>query len=95
IKAINEDGESRRESLLNKSSYAAKRIKRGVNYKVWQYGFHPIELSSNKMMDQQRDYIRNNPVVEEFVHQPEQWVDSSAGFYICEAESLVRLEVIQ
>jgi len=39
IKLIKEINESRREWLLNKFSYAADRIKRGKNYKVWQDGF--------------------------------------------------------
>ena len=87
IKAIKETTESRRECLpigktgiLNKFSFADKRIKPGVNYKVWQDGFHPVELSSNAMMDQKPDYVHNNPVIEEYVHLPEHLVYSSAAF---------------
>ena len=95
IKAIKETTESRREWILNKFSFAAKRIKRGVNYKVWQDGFHPVELSSNAMMDQKLDYVHNNPVVEEYVHLPEHWVYSSASFYICGEENRVALKMLE
>lgn len=81
IKAIAETNESRREWLLIKFAFAAKRINRGVNHKVWQDGFHPIELTSNKLMDQKLDYLHNNPVIEGYVYRAEDWVYSSAGYY--------------
>ena len=95
VKMIKENGESRREWLLNKFSFAAKRLKRGENYKLWQDGFHPVELTSNKMMDQRLDYLHNNPVVEEYVYSAEQWVYSSAGFYILNEENLVALQMLE
>lgn len=81
IKAIVEQPESRREWLLNKFSFAAKRIKRGVNYKVWKDGFHPIELATTKMIKQRLNYIHNNPVEEEIVNHPEDYKFSSADNY--------------
>ena len=95
VKMIQENGESRREWLLNKFSFAAKRLKRGENYKLWQDGFHPVELTSNKMMDQRLDYLHNNPVVEEYVYSAEQWVYSSAGFYILNEENRVALQMLE
>jgi REP element-mobilizing transposase RayT len=78
IKTIKEYPESRREWLLNKFSYAANRINKGVNYKVWKDGFHPVELSTTEMIEQRLNYIHNNPVEDEIVfiqkniniHQP-------------------------
>ena len=81
ITAIMKLPESRKVWLLRKFAYAAGRINRGVNYKVWQDGFHPIELDSNKLMDEKLDYIHNNPVKEEIVQQPEQYLYSSAIDY--------------
>ncbi len=95
VKMIKETGESRREWLLNKFSFAAKRLKRGVNYKLWQDGFHPVELTSNKMMDQRLDYLHNNLVVEEYVYLAEQWVYSSAAFYILNEENRVALQMLE
>ncbi|NQX86775.1 MAG: hypothetical protein HRT67_12895 [Flavobacteriaceae bacterium] len=48
VKAIKAYPESRREWLLAKFSYAAKRIKKGTNYKVWKDGFHPVILDNHK-----------------------------------------------
>jgi len=84
IEAIIEFPESRREWLLNKFSYAAGMIKRGVNYKVWQDGFHPVELDTNKLIEEKKDYIHNNPVEEEIVIKPGDYIYSSALNYMGE-----------
>jgi len=81
IKAIQVNNESRRQWLLKKFSYAAKRIKRGANYKVWQDGFHPIELNSNQLQVQKLEYIHANPVVEGYVFKESDWAYSSASYY--------------
>ena len=78
---------------MNRFSFAAKRLKGGVNYKLWQDGFHRFELVSNKMMDQRFDYVHNNPVVEAYVYSPEQWMYSSAAFYILNEENRVALHL--
>ena len=42
VEAVKDINESRREWLLNKFSFEAKRSGRTKNYKLWQDGFHPI-----------------------------------------------------
>lgn len=74
IKCIKENPESRKEWILEKFSGAAERIKRGVNYKIWQDGFHPVELDSVKIIEQRLNYIHNNPVEEEIVENPEDYI---------------------
>ena len=81
VKAINEYPESRREWMLERFNMAAERIKRGANYKVWQDGFHPIELLTAEMVKQRLDYTHNNPVEEEIVINPEDYKYSSASAY--------------
>ena len=81
IKLIQELPESRREWLLKKFSFEANRTLRGKNYKLWQDGFHPVELSNNKMLDQRLNYIHNNPIVAGIVNEPEHYVYSSARDY--------------
>lgn len=44
----------------NKSSNADK-------YQFWQHDNHPIELWSNKIIDEKIDYVHNNPVEEGLV----------------------------
>ncbi|MEQ8473495.1 MAG: hypothetical protein RIC35_20025, partial [Marinoscillum sp.] len=48
---------------------------------VWQQNNHPIELSSNEMMDQRLNYIHQNPVRAGLVYEPEYYVYSSALDY--------------
>jgi len=81
IQSLLENIESRKERLLEKLSSSAERIKQGVNYKLWQDGFHPIELNTNQMIDQRLDYIHNNPVEEGIVEHPEDYLYSSARNY--------------
>jgi hypothetical protein len=77
IEAIIENPESRREWLLNKFSYAADRIKRGKNYKVWKDGFHPVLLSTARMLEQRINYIHENPMKLEMIDHPRSWINSS------------------
>ena len=81
IKTIKEYPESRREWLLNKFSFAANGIRKGVNYKVWKDGFHPVELNTTAMVEQRLDYIHNNPVEDEIVFEAEDYKYSSACIY--------------
>jgi REP element-mobilizing transposase RayT len=81
VKSIKSTPESRREWLLNKFEYAAGRIRRGANYKLWQDGFHPVELNTNKMFAERLEYIHNNPVEEGITWTPEGYKYSSASNY--------------
>ncbi len=73
IRTIKEYPESRREWLLNKFSFAVNRIKKGVNHKVWKDGFHPVGLTTTKMIEQRLNYIHDNPVEDEIVFYPEDY----------------------
>ena len=62
------------------------------NYQFWQQHSHPIELSTNEMIDQRLDYIHNNPVEAGVVLSPEDYLYSSAVNYAGLPEKI--LEVI-
>ena len=95
IKAIEQVGESRKEWMLKKFAFAAKRIRRGVSYKVWQDGFHPVELSTIAIMEQKLEYTHMNPVVEGYVFAGEDWVYSSAAHYAGRIEEqMVALQML-
>lgn len=81
IRLINTIPESRRTWILEKFAFEAHRNVRASNYKLWQDGFHPIELSTNEMMDQKLDYLHYNPVEAGFVDEPEKYLYSSAIDY--------------
>lgn len=77
----NEVKESRKEWML-KMMYRAGISKSGNNdFQFWQYNFHPIELNSNRLIDQKIEYIHQNPVKAGFVDKPEDYLYSSAKNY--------------
>lgn len=60
----------------------------------WQQDNHPIELTSNKMMDQKLDYIHNNPVKQGFVKRAEDYPWSSMSDYLGEP-GFIKVELIE
>ena len=81
IKSINE---SRKVWLLNKFRFEARRQARGKNYKIWQDGFHPVEILSADILYEKLEYIYQNPVVQRVVNRPQDYVYSSARNYVDE-----------
>jgi len=60
---------------------AAKMDRKCQTFKVWQRGFHPIGIETDKFYKQKLDYIHQNPVRKGYVTRPEYWFYSSAGYY--------------
>ncbi len=73
--------ESRREWLLWMFKRAGIRNRNNKEWQFWQQHNHPIELSSNKVIDQKLEYLHYNPVVAGYVESPEHWMYSSARNY--------------
>ena len=84
--------ESRKEWLLDKFSFEAKRTRRAENYKVWKDDNHAIDLSHIDLMEKV-NYFHNNPVRAGLVDFPEHYVYSSARDYIGE-KGLVKVTVV-
>jgi putative transposase len=70
-----------REWMLQRFYKAGKHNVNNNDYQLWQQHYHPIELSTNEMIDRSLDYIHNNPVEAGFVDVPEAWLYSSARDY--------------
>lgn len=51
------------------------------DFQFWQQHSHPIELSTNEMLQQRLDYIHYNPVEQGLVEKEEEWLHSSSGDY--------------
>lgn len=77
IVAIQDINESRREWMLNKFAFEAKRRGRTANYKLWQDGFHPVILDTNLKIEQRLKYMHYNPIDGGFVKHERDWVNSS------------------
>ena len=94
IKIIKRIHESRKEWMLEMFSDVADGLKRIKNYKVWQDGNHPELLFSNDFLQQKLDYVHMNPVVAEFVDEPEYYWYSSARDYYTKQKGLLEVELL-
>ena len=74
--------ESRRKWLLKKFSQAGNNNATTNEYQFWQQHNKPIELWSEKVMQQKIDYIHNNPIESGFVTNVVDWKYSSARNFI-------------
>jgi REP element-mobilizing transposase RayT len=81
IEQIMNENESRREWILELFKKAGEDLKGITNYKFWQDGNHPEEITSNNFFNEKLDYIHNNPVAELIVEKPEDYYFSSARNY--------------
>ncbi len=82
VKAIQENQqESRKEWLLEQFKKAAQLSSNVCDYQFWRHDNKPIELWSNKVIDEKINYIHNNPVDAGLVFKPEHYLYSSAADY--------------
>ncbi len=94
IKTVDSVYESRRGWMLDLFGDVADHLKRIRNYKVWQDGNHPELLMRPKFTRQKLDYIHNNPVAEEIVDEPENYLYSSARDYYTKKRGYLAIEFI-
>lgn len=95
VEAIEEINESRRDWLLDKFSFEARRSGRATDYKLWMDGNHAVDLDNNAIdMMEKIDYIHENPVRARIVANPEDYIYSSAIDYSGKGKGLVKVIVI-
>ncbi|HLF33357.1 MAG TPA: transposase [Cyclobacteriaceae bacterium] len=87
--------ESRSKWILNLLYTTGLTNKRNNDFQLWQQHNHPIELSTNEMMDQRLDYTHYNPVKAGFVEKPEDWLWSSAMDYYGTGKGKLELKFIE
>ena len=82
VKAIIENPqESRKEFLLEQFRKAGNSSSNVNQYQFWRHDNHPVELWSNKVIDEKIDYIHKNPVEAGLVFRAEDYMYSSAADY--------------
>jgi REP element-mobilizing transposase RayT len=82
VKAIQENQmESRKAFLLEQFIKAAGKSSNVKGYQFWRHDNKPIELWSNKVIQEKVNYIHNNPVEAGLVFRPEDYIYSSALDY--------------
>ncbi len=96
VKSIIENPkESRKVFLLEQFSKAGNRSSYVTKYQFWRHDNKPIELWSNKVINEKIDYIHNNPVEEGYVFKPEDYLYSSAIDYAGEKGLLDNVIVVK
>jgi REP element-mobilizing transposase RayT len=89
---INENPqESRKEWLLWMMDRAGSKNSNITNRQFWQQHNKPVELWSNKVIEQKLDYIHNNPVESGFVTEPQHWKYSSAANF-CGEPGVIKID---
>ena len=73
--------ESRRDWILKRFEFAARRHKRNSHHQFWTHENHAVELISTKFIRQKCTYIHHNPVRAGWVANPSDWLYSSASNY--------------
>jgi hypothetical protein len=73
--------ESRREWLLEMMNRAGEKNSNNECYQLWKQHNQPIVLNNAEIFEQKLNYIHNNPVEEEIVSNPEDYLYSSATDY--------------
>ena len=86
--------ESRKGWMMEMMKNTGLNNDRNKDFQFWLQDNHPVELSSNKMMEQRLDYIHNNPVEAGFVDDPCSWLHSSARDYAGVGKGRVELKYI-
>jgi len=82
VELMKELAESRKDWLLDKFAFEAKRTGRAKFYKLWKDDNHAIDLSNGSIDIMNKiDYVHMNPVVGGWVNDPENYIYSSAIDY--------------
>jgi putative transposase len=86
--------ESRKDWMLWMFARAGKKNSNNEHYQFWQQDNHPIELTTNGMLEQRLNYLHENPVKAGIVHEPQDYVYSSAIDYYSEQKGKIEIEHI-
>lgn len=90
--AILEINESRKEWLLDKFSFEARKTGRADNYKIWRDDNHAINMTDIDPIEK-LEYIHDNPVRAGIVEYPHEYLYSSASDYSGK-RGLVKIELL-
>lgn len=87
--------ESRKEFLLEQFQKAGAKSSNVNKYQFWRHDNKPVELWSNKVIDEKINYVHQNPVEEGLVFRAEDYLYSSAADYAGEKGLLDGVIVIK
>lgn len=81
--------------VLEKFAANKKNYKTSSKYQIWQEGFMPKVIASEKMFYQKIEYINNNPVKRGLVEKVEDYEFSSGFDYYTIKNGRIRLDFTQ
>ena len=86
--------ESRKNWMIWMFKRAGGKNSNNKVYQFWQQDNHPIELSTNIMIEQRLNYLHENPVAAGMVTEAQYYKYSSATDYYEEGNGLIPIELI-
>jgi putative transposase len=92
-KKLDDAEESRGVWIKKKLEFAANRIARNKEFKLWQDGYFALPVLSHQDAEIKLNYVHNNPVKAEIVYSPEDYLYSSARDYAGE-KGLIEIEFL-
>ncbi|MEO8087059.1 MAG: transposase [Bacteroidota bacterium] len=85
-------GELRRKLFKDNNMELLKQLKIGNNkYKIWKDRFDDYALRDVRSVHTKINYIHQNPVRKGLVERPEDYIYSSAGFYLNQIEGKIKV----
>lgn len=93
LKEIMTTNESRKDWMLKRFEFSAKRNSKNSEYNFWQSGNHPEEIYSEKFMLTKLNYIHLNPVRAGIVAKASDYLYCSASNYVGK-ESLIEIDLV-
>lgn len=94
LKEISSSKKDRRQKWLEWMFQNETKNHPTSKYQFWQHDNHPIEVWSNKFIDQKINYIHMNPVKAGLVDKEFYWKYSSARNYMMEDYSIIKIEML-
>lgn len=74
---------------------AAVLDERNNIYQVWQKGYHPEAIFTQRFFRQKLDYLHNNPVRKGYVDAAEHWRYSSASQYVAGSVGMMEIDRLE
>ena len=65
----------------------------GAKIKIWQDGYHPVAILSEKWFREKMEYMHANPVRKGYVVSPEEWKYSSARNWVLDIHDVITLDL--
>lgn len=93
LQSITDETESRREWMLYLFRQAGEKNANNEQYQFWQQDNKPMELYTNKFIDQKINYIHENPVEAGLVAKAQDYTWSSAKDY-CDEKGILPIEFL-